>query len=424
MYEIYFLSFFSAIRSGFRVILATTLAFGLAGALFNSFITPQFRAEVLLEPPTQKGLKDFILAQIPLNRSDSPEIFDALDTNNIFPQFKMELASRVAQLEFLKSVWNDIASGSPESLKFNVQSVDGFSKKTQIRYFTELTSQWRLNHDQLIHLPQFGIGDPSITFRVESDHTASRPYLILAIEWNDPVLTANLANRYVDFVIDRTNAQVRDLLQAGLEIRAQNISDMMGYQRTNAERSLIDHEQKLERAIEIARELGLEDPTSAFGNFNVVNITPPPQFFVHPKESLSQHSPSQGQKYLPLYHPGNIAKSSSVGNSLTYAPPLYARGWRALELEYQSLKNRLSSDFFIPNIRDLQGQLEWIESINYDEASINSASIAQSAVSTYRTTETKATVLLGLFILIGLVLGIFLALLQHAKNIPLTPLKK
>ena len=225
-------------------------------------------------------------------------------------------------------------------------------------------------------------------------------------------------------MIDRTNAQVRDLLQAGLEIRAQNISDMMGYQRTNAERSLIDHEQKLERAIEIARELGLEDPTSAFGNFNVVNITPPPQFFVHPKESLSQHSPSQGQKYLPLYHPGNIAKSSSVGNSLTYAPPLYARGWRALELEYQSLKNRLSSDFFIPNIRDLQGQLEWIESINYDEASINSASIAQSAVSTYRTTETKATVLLGLFILIGLVLGIFLALLQHAKNIPLTPLKK
>ncbi len=109
---------------------------------------------------------------------------------------------------------------------------------------------------------------------------------------------------------------------------------------------------------------------------------------------------------------------------MTYAPPLYARGWRALELEYQSLKNRLSSDFFIPNIRDLQGQLEWIESINYDEASINSASIAQSAVSTYRTTETKATVLLGLFILIGLVLGIFLALLQHAKNIPLTPLKK
>ena len=410
------LSFLCALKRNFRIMLVTTIVFGLLGGIFSSVTPHRYRAEVLLEPPTQQDLKAFILAQIPLNRSDSPEIYDALDTNNIFPRFKMELASRVSQLEFLEEVRSEIGLESTDPVDFDIQSADGFSKKTQFRYFTELTSRWRLKKERLIHFPDLGIGDPSVTFRVESDHTASRPYLMLVVEWNDPAATAELANQYVRFAMKRTSDEIANLLRSGLEIRAENISDMIRYQRTNADRTLADHELKLLEAIKIARQLGLEGPTDAFGNFNVINITPPPQFFLHPKDTPGKYHPSQGQKYLPLYHPGNIAKSESLGKSLTYSPPLYTRGWKALELEYESLTNRNSSDFFIPNLRDLQGQYEWIKSIPLQDLSVTVASVAQHSLWAYRTFPTRSLPRITVFVVVGLVFGIFLALLRSVRE--------
>lgn len=410
------LSFLSAIMRNFRIVLLITIVFGLLGGIFSSVTPPRYRAEVLLEPPPQQDLKAFILAQIPLNRSDSPEIYDALDTNNIFPRFKMELASRVSQLDFLEDVRSEIGLDSADAVEFDIQSADGFSKKTRFRYFTELTSRWRLKKERLIHFPELGIGDPSVTFRVESDHTASRPYLMLVVEWSDPAVAPELANQYVQFAMKRSSDEIANLLKSGLEIRAENISDMIRYQRKNADRSLADHELELLEAIKIARQLGLEGPTDAFGNFNVINITPPPQFFLHPKDTPGKYNPSQGQKYLPLYHPGNIAKSESLGKSFTYSPPLYARGWKALELEYDSLTNRKSSDFFIPNFRDLQGQHEWIKSIPLKNLSVTVASVAQHSVAAYRTFPTKSLTRITVFSVAGLVFGIFLALLRSARK--------
>ena len=400
------LPLYRSITSNFLKILISSFIFFLVGLAAATTRTDPFRAEALILPPSEKDLKGMILAQIPLNRSDSPEIFDLLTHSSVFQKFKMNLASRATQLSFLEQQGFRYIPEMDTPPSYHTKSADGFSKRVRGRDFAELVTEWRLKKEKSIHLPLLGFGDPTISFGVESDHTASRPYLVLSVEWSDPQIAAQIANSYADYVNAETEREVKELLFAGLGIRIRNIEDMIAYQRKRAERLYADYLYELQEAIGIAKDLGLENPDDAFGNFNIIQITPPPKFFVHPDSQATPYSPSSAQRHLPLYHPGNLLESQSKATSLTQLPPLYASGWQALEKEYEAISRRPSSDFFIPNIASLQGQLDWMKSIDPEEVVFNTAQITHPAIPPSLASNLSDVSVALLAALLGLVLSV------------------
>ena len=387
MYHLDILPLYRTISNNlFKISLVSLIFFavGFGAAILRS---QSYRAEVLILPPSEKDLKGMILAQIPLNRADSPEIYDLLSHSSIFRKYKMNLASRTTQLDFLKQQGTVLLNDVDFVPIYSRTSSDGFAKRNRGRDFAALFTTWRLSKDKIFHWPMLGYGDPFISFGVESDRTSGRPYLTLSVAWRNPKIAAEIANQYAQYVNTQTVTEVQDLLIAGLDIRASNIQDMLSYQRKKADRVIEDHLYELEEAIQIAKDLGLKEPTDAFGNFNIVNINPPAKFFSDPNSELRPYSPSTGQKHLPLYHPGNIAQSTVFSDKLASMPPLYARGWEALEKERDALARRPSNDIFIPNIRDLQGQLDWIQSIEPDAVVFNAAQITHPALPPTSTTN-------------------------------------
>ena len=90
------------IASRIWVVVVVTTIFVILGSVYTTVRTLQYRAEVLVLPPTEQDLKGLILSLIPINRASSPEIYDLLDFVEIFKAYKNDLASRPAQLKFLQ----------------------------------------------------------------------------------------------------------------------------------------------------------------------------------------------------------------------------------------------------------------------------------------------------------------------------------
>lgn len=406
MYQFDILPLYKAVYQSRLRILFTTIAFLVVGFSAANIRSPSYEASALIIPPSEKDLKGFILAQIPINRSETSEIYDLLSFNNIFQKYKMNLASRVSQLNFLESHLSSFPKDLDYQLSYSSTSADGFSKRVRGRNFAELSSEWRLARTRLLHFPKAGYGDPVVSFRVESDHTTSRPYLILAVSYEDANIAANLANKYVQFVNQRTVAEVQELLIAGIDIRIKNVEDMIKHQRTIADRRLNSHLIALEEAISIAKNLGIEHPTPNFGDFNVINVTPPPKFFENPSTEITPYSPSNAQRYLPLYHPGNLPQHDAGSDLILSGPPLYARGWKALGYERDALTQRISSDFLIPNITRLQAQLEWLKAIEPAAVIFNAGQVAEPASVPASPISLSKLLFVFLFAAVGFVLSV------------------
>ena len=398
-------------RSRLKIILITLL-FLVAGVIAAHMRTLSYESHTLILPPSEKDLKGFILAQVPINRSETAEIFDLLSFNSIFQKYKMNLASRVSQSDFLESHLSIFPQNLNYELSYSATSADGFSNRVRGRNFAELASEWRLANTKLFHFPKAGYGDPTVSFRVESDHTASRQHLVLAVSYQDPKVAAEIANKYVQFVNDQTTAEVKELLIAGIDIRIKNVEDMIKHQRKIAHRRLDSHVVALNEAISISRSLGIEDPTPSFGDFNVINITPPPRFFENPATEPTPYSPGSAQRYLPLYHPGNLPQYDAGSDLILSGPPLYARGWKALQYERDALTRRTSSDFLLPSIGHLQAQLEWLKAIDPATVVFNAGQTALIALPSTTARELSNPLVALLFGSVGFLLAVFWSALR------------
>ena len=406
-----------AIASRIWVVVVVTAIFVSLGSAYTTVRTPQYSADVLVLPPSEQDLNGLILSLIPLNRAHSPEIYDLLDFVEIFKAFKNDLASRPTQLKFLQLFGESLVQDGEIQPEYQLASADGFSRRVRgVNYFHELTSHWRLQQNNFFHSARLGIGDPVLSFTVASDRTTSRPYLRVAVTWKDPSVAAEFANRYTAFVNEQTVAKTRDLLKSGLAVRERNISDMIEYQQKLADRVRNDQLLELTEAIEIARNLELKGPTNAFGDYNIINITPPPKFYVDPSATVANPD-KRSQRSLPLYHPGNLPKSENINHRMMSVPPLYTRGWHALEQERDILQKRTSLDTFIPNIRDLRGELEWVQSIKAKDTIFNAAHIEQPALTPIRPVGLNTTQIILISLLTGLLAGSFFALVGYALQL-------
>jgi len=411
----------SAIKSRRLVFFVTVLVFVLLGSLYSSMATPRYRADVILLPPTEKELVTFILASIPINRSDSHEIYDLLDVIEIFKAFKMNLASRSHQGNFLEN----FSLSLPDKLAFPTyksDSGDGFGKRVRGSDFASLATNWSIGRhgNGLIEWLNslFSPNSETLSITVNTDKTSSRRDLVLSVVWKDPDTVTVIANKFADYINHQTSAQVMDLLEAGLEIRKRNIVDLITSLRTQAMGERENNILKLKEAIEIARSLKIRNPTRVFGDYTIVNITPPARFFVDPGIQAEPYVPNRTQRYLPLYGPGNAQLQKNHGELRGNSPPLYSRGWEALEEELRILKNRQNPDPFIPNLYQIQSQLAWIDAIDVNESVNSTITFGRRAVKPLNPIGLSSPKLILLSLIMGLLFGAFLASAVHVLSIP------
>jgi len=411
----------SAIKSRRLVFIVTVLFFVCLGSLYSSMVTPRYRADVILLPPTEKELVTFILASIPIHRSDSHEIYDLLDVIEIFKAFKMNLASRSHQGTFLEN----FSLSLPDKLDipaYKSDSGDGFGKRVRGADFASLTTNWSIGRHgngliESLH-SLFFPNSETLSITVNTDKTSSRRDLVLSVVWKEPDTAAVIANKFADYVNNQTSDQVMDLLEAGLEIRKRNIVDLISSLRTQAMGERENNILRLREVIEIARSLKIRNPTRVFGDYTIVNITPPSKFFIDPGNLAEPYVPNRTQRYLPLYGPGNAQLQKGHSELRENSPPLYSRGWEALEEELRILKNRQNPDPFIPNLHQLQSQLDWINGIQVDESVNSTVTFGRRAVTPLSPIGLSPPKLILLSLFCGLLFGVFLASAVHVLSIP------
>jgi len=95
----------------------------------------------------------------------------------------------------------------------------------------------------------------------------------------------------------------------------------------------------------------------------------------------------------------NISKSST---------PLHYSGYRALNAEITTLKERKSDDPFIVGLRDLQEQLALLRSIKIEEEGMHSVTVDQVAYPPKNRIKPNRRLIVSLGTVVGLFLGIFL----------------
>ena len=403
-----------------KLLAITTIAiFLIAGFVISSVVQPKYQAEVQLLPPTEKEIEQLILGSIGITRSITPEIFDLNNVPEIFKSFKANLASRSHQYDFLKRFGATIFD-SELNPKYIHGSADGFNAKVLGSDFAGLSIGWELHQQSsaLSFLPYFlrNIFDPILTISVDSDRTTGRKDLVLSVTWTNSKIAANVANRYVEFISRQTVLEVIELVQSGLEMHRQSLADYIDHQREIALAIQQDDILKLQSAIKIAKELDIRKPTTLFGDYNSVQITPPASFFVAPNHKEPRQYPHGRPQYLPLYNIGNLNYQNQESMSEHHSPPLYSRGWQALELELDAIKQRTDIDSYIPNMRRLLVTYHWLDSRHINPDSIQPMRITEPATLPSSQVGWNRLKVMVAALLLGALGAIFLPLLVYLTS--------
>ena len=120
--------------------------------------------------------------------------------------------------------------------------------------------------------------------------------------------------------------------------------------------------------------------------------------------------------HLPLYQPDPTAYQRETQILATSIPPLYTRGWRALEAEAKHLRNRSNNDPYVTGLRELQQELSWISQLEISEESTHVLRIDQPATPPLHQIVDRLW-LTSAGIILGLIIGIFFTLLVHVARV-------
>ena len=156
-------------------------------------------------------------------------------------------------------------------------------------------------------------------------------------------------------------------MQNSIAVQVREIEYKISSKRKMAKRRREDQISRFEEAVVIARSLGVRDR---------IDVT-------------------------------NVVQNNQL-NSSTSSTPLYYRGFRALSLESETLKNRKSDDPFIERLRDLQESLDTLRSIKIKVEGLHSVSIDQAAYPQKNHIKPNRRLIVSLGKVVGLFLGIFL----------------
>jgi chain length determinant protein (polysaccharide antigen chain regulator) len=187
---------------------------------------------------------------------------------------------------------------------------------------------------------------------------------------------ADILNDLVMIAKQKTLQKLYQQILAEKKSRVGLLNDRIFSAREIALDKRMDRIAQLDEAIRITQKLGLNKPVSAGPTLNINN----------------------------------------VNTAAAYNSALYLLGSDLLVAEKTVLELRKNDDAFIPELRDLQGQLQKLKSLKIVKADFGVMTVDQAAIYGDKI-KPKKSLILAVAGVLGLMLGIFIALIRRAvKN--------
>lgn len=188
----------------------------------------------------------------------------------------------------------------------------------------------------------------------------------LTLQGDDPQLISDWLNTYLDMAIARTQEEFAENLSSAVHQRRNSLEEQATTLRAGEQRQREHEIARLEEALILAESIGLEDPPSA----------------------------------------GNLITSYSGETT-------YMRGAKALRSELELLKSRKSDDPFIDELPAIYKRLELLKNIDLSPSHIMVAAIDEPARVPQQPIKPRKALILALGLVLGGMLGIFIALLRQ-----------
>lgn len=213
-----------------------------------------------------------------------------------------------------------------------------------------------------------------ITIRYPSVKQTTKEVSIALQLQLSPEKTAEVLNYLITIAKEKTVKQYYKDIQAELNIRQQRIKDQITSLRNIEKDRRLDRIVQLQEAADIAHALNLSEPMST----------------------------------------GPQVKVQGVANQ---GLPLYYLGYKLLEAELSALRKRENDDPFIGKLRGLQQNLAELESLKLDMNKFGVVTVDQLALPAAKPAKPKKALVLAVGGVLGLMLGVFIALIRRAvKN--------
>lgn len=188
----------------------------------------------------------------------------------------------------------------------------------------------------------------------------------MTLQGENPDLIADWLNTYLTMAIVRTQAEFAENLTSAVNQRRSSLEEQASTLRAGKHREREHEIIRLEEALALAESIGLSEPPSA----------------------------------------GNLITSYSGETT-------YMRGARALRSELDLLRNRQSDDPFIEELPIIFKRLELLKNIDLSPEHIMVATIDEPARIPQQPIKPRKALILALGLVLGGMLGIFIALIRH-----------
>jgi len=408
-----------------KVLLAVTAVVTIGAVLYALLATPVYRAEVVFLPP---AASDIQALKIQVQNTDQVQItedIESVSVESIYTMFKQMLNSK-----------------PPRQIIFD--------KMNLLEQFVSDKDQ-DTNNDVIFG--EFNQTLSVVTPKVKKEETSIQT-ITLAMEWEDPVLIAEIINRIAEEVERATKSEVLLDIQTRVNARVTKLN--LEIQRLR-DSTIKQRQDEIER-LETADSLELENINDKIASLRSKALGERIDRLAELKEasgiahSLEIKDPI-GYK-LKKISDATATKSQILTGLSDNAPQLYQRGYEALDAEINSLSNRTLDDPFIPELRGLQEKLKLLEhnreaeqlksrenddpfidslrdkenelarlvSINIDPATVKTARLDQAAYAPEERIKPKRTLIVVLGLMLGLMLGVFAAFfvnfLENQRKLP------
>ncbi len=240
------------------------------------------------------------------------------------------------------------------------------------RQFFENTYLTSLSKDQS------SIASDQIWKRFNDDFTVQMPdennpgLLVVKVLGVKPELVAGWANMYVEMAAEKSVKDMQVNIQTEIGIKIQSLSRQIDSLRVTALKRRDDRIVRLKEALLIADAVGFDSPQVTQGKTS-----------------------SDGD--FAEFMDGNL---------------MYMRGAKAVQAELAILEKRTNDDPYIPELRDIENQLEFLQKIDFSPDNVAVYSLDSKAQIPETPIKPNKALILVLGVIGGAILGVFIALVR------------
>ena len=204
------------------------------------------------------------------------------------------------------------------------------------------------------------------------DAKSNPDFFTITLQHEDPQIAAEWANRYVDMAAKKTEADMQSNLLAEIGTKAQAIERQIEVLRAKAESRRLDRVVRLREALQVAEAVGADAP-----------------------QVITGKTSSDGE--LAEFMDGSL---------------MYMRGAKAVRAELAVLEKREDDAPFIPELRGLESQLEFLRKIDIDPDNVQVFTLDSAAEEPQTPIKPKKALILVLGLVLGGMHGVFVVLIR------------